>query len=86
MHARDKLICSLNDIIDTFGLKKKDETRLNFSLSRKDIAGLSATTYETVVRILGDLDKQNYIQIDGKEIKILDREYFAENAKKLMTL
>ena len=86
MHAKEKLICSLHDIIETFGMDKKDETRLNFSLSRKDIASLAATTYETVVRILGDLDKQKYIKLVGKEIRILDQAYFADNAKKLMTL
>ncbi len=85
MHASGKLIYSINEIIETFGMKKEDETRLNFSLSRKDLAALSATTYETVVRILGDLDEQNHIKIQGKEIRILDLNYFAENTKKLMT-
>jgi CRP-like cAMP-binding protein len=84
MHAKEKIICSLNDIIETFGTEEQDETRLKFSLARKDIAGLAVTTYETVIRILGDLDKSNYIKIDGKEIKILDRNYFAENAKRLL--
>ncbi len=86
MNAREKLICSINDIIETYGTDKQDETRLNFSLTRKDIAGLAAITYETVIRGLGDLDKQNYIKIDGKEIRIIEKDYFVENAKKLMAL
>lgn len=86
MQASEKLICSLHDIIETFGMKKEDETRFNFSLSRKDMAALAGTTYETVVRLLGDLDRRGYIKIQGKEIRILDQEYFAENTRRLMTL
>ncbi len=82
MHAKEKIICSINDIIDIFGTEDDNETRLKFSLARKDIAGLAATTYETVLRVLGELDKQNYIKFAGKEMRILDKNYFKDNTEK----
>jgi len=74
--AKEKVICSLNDTIKTFGL---DGECLKFTPKRKDLAALAGTTYETVVRVLSDLDKQKSIKIDGKKIKIIDRQFFSEN-------
>ena len=80
LNAKERIICSLNDIINTFGLKGDNETCLKFTPKRKDIAALAGTTYETVVRILGELDKQKYIRIEGKKILILDRSFFSEHS------
>jgi len=81
MNAKDKVICSLNDIIETFGTDDNDGTKLRFSPSRKDIASLASTTYETVIRVLSDLDKQNYLKIEGKELRILNKEFFKQISK-----
>ena len=74
--AKGKVICSLNDIINTFGLEGEC---LKFTPKRKDIAALAGTTYETVVRVLSELDKQKSIKIEGKKIKIIDKQFFSEN-------
>ena len=58
--------------ISVFGLKSEIDHTLNFTLSRKDIASLSFTTYESVIRVLSTLDKENVIEIVGREIKIID--------------
>lgn len=75
--AKEKVICSLNDTIKTFGL---DGECLRFTPKRKDLAALAGITYETVVRVLSELDKQKKIKIDGKKIKIIDSQFFSENA------
>ncbi|MBI1837772.1 MAG: Crp/Fnr family transcriptional regulator [Flavobacteriia bacterium] len=55
-----------------FGLETGSETKLSFTLSRKDIANQAGTRYETVVRVLADLNKENIIKTEGKAIHILD--------------
>lgn len=55
-----------------FGFEKESQTKLSYTLSRKDIANKSGTTYESVVRSLAELNKEGIIKIDGKSIHILD--------------
>jgi len=57
-----------------FGLENKKSTKLSYTLSRKDIANKSGTTYESAVRSLAELNKDGVIKIDGKAIHILDVE------------
>lgn len=55
-----------------FGYKEDDPGMLSFTLSRKDMASKAGTTYETVIRMLAELSKTNVIQLEGKDIRILD--------------
>ena len=55
-----------------FGFAPDDEGLLDFTLSRKDIAKMASTTYESVIRVLSDLDKRKLISIEGKSIRIND--------------
>ena len=55
-----------------FGADKKDATKLSYTISRKDYASKAGTTYETVIRVLSDLNKEKIIALDGKSIIILD--------------
>lgn len=82
MQARDKIIYALNNIIEVFGFDLLDKNRLSFTLTRKDISNIAGTTYETVIRVLSELDKQKLIEIDGKSIRILEKEYFEEEKMK----
>jgi len=54
-----------------FGFDKVEKNKLSFTLSRKDYASKSGTTYETVIRVLADLNKAGIIKIKGKSISIL---------------
>jgi len=71
MSAKGKVSSALSTIIDSFGFEKQDDTLLSFTPSRKDIASLAGTTYETVIRVLGELEKENIIRLEGKSIRIL---------------
>ncbi|MCA1900604.1 MAG: Crp/Fnr family transcriptional regulator [Candidatus Hydrogenedens sp.] len=43
------------------------------NLTREDISSIVGTATESVIRILGDFKKENFISIKGKKIKILDK-------------
>lgn len=51
-----------------------DSTQLSYTLSRKDLASMTGTTYESTVRSLSELQKEGVIRIDGKSIHILSEE------------
>lgn len=72
MTVKEKVVVGLLTIIDSFGFNKQDPSLLSYTPSRKDIASLSDTTYETVIRVLGSLEKESIIQLEGKAIKVLD--------------
>jgi CRP-like cAMP-binding protein len=63
---------ALHDNYRVFGFESEKSTKLSYTLTRKDIASLAGTTYETVVRTLAEFNKKNIINIDGKTIHILD--------------
>jgi len=72
MPAKGKVSSALLTIVDSFGFEKQDDTLLDFTPSRKDIASLAGTTYETVIRVLGELEKENIIRLEGKSVRVLD--------------
>ena len=82
MQAREKIVYALNKTIEAFGFDKTDTKRLSFTLSRKDIANIAGITYETVIRVLSELDKQGLIELDGKSIRILKMDYFEKEKMK----
>lgn len=57
-----------------FGEAENEPGLLSFTLSRKDFASKSGTTYETVIRVFSDLNKSGIIKIEGKDIRIVDME------------
>lgn len=59
---------------EAFGFDKKHPTKLSYSLTRKEIASLVGTRYETVVRTLAELKAENIIDLRAKDIYILDFE------------
>lgn len=63
------IICML---IDAFGYDGKEKYRLNYTLSRKDIANIAGTTYESVIRNLTQLENKKIIKMDGKNFIITD--------------
>lgn len=72
MSAKGKVSSALLTIVDSFGFEKQDDTLLSFTPSRKDIASLAGTTYETVIRVLGELEKENIIRLEGKSVRVFD--------------
>ncbi len=54
----------------TFGTDPQDPRKLAFTLSRKDIANMAGTTYESVVRTLAAFKQQGLIDLAGKEVRL----------------
>ncbi|NQU34298.1 MAG: Crp/Fnr family transcriptional regulator [Bacteroidetes bacterium] len=76
MAAQEKVAVSILTIINAFGFDANDPTLLDYTPSRKDIASIAGTTYETVIRVLSKLEKSSIIIQEGKAIRVLDLNYF----------
>ncbi len=59
--------------MDTFGFDETDKRKFAFTLSRKDIASMAGTTYESVIRTLAEFQQQGIIELVGKEIRVLKK-------------
>ncbi|VAX06524.1 hypothetical protein MNBD_GAMMA26-252 [hydrothermal vent metagenome] len=70
MDVRQRMASALIYNLKIFGYDDQNKKKLSYTLSRKDFASLIGTTYETVVRVLGDFDKSGIINIVGKHIEI----------------
>lgn len=75
MAAKEKVAVAILSIVNAFGFDSKDTTLLSFTPTRKDIASIAGTTYETVIRVLSNLEKSNIIVQEGKAIRVLDLDY-----------
>jgi len=71
LDVRQRMAEALIYNLKTFGYDRKRKRILSHTLSRKDFSSLIGATYESVVRVLGDLAKSGVIQIINKDIKIL---------------
>ncbi len=69
---KKRIAIVLLKLVECFGFADKKSKLLSFTLSRADIANMIGTTYETVIRILANFEKLNYIELVGKEIAIKD--------------
>lgn len=72
MSALEKVAFALITVINSFGFDKKDQTLLNFTPTRKDLASLAGTTYETIIRNLAELEKMKILGLEAKSIRIID--------------
>lgn len=70
-HVRERIAEAILLLYKAYGLKD-DEQIINCSLTRKEIANIAGTTTETSIRILSEFHKDNIIELNGKDIKILD--------------
>ncbi len=70
LEVKERIASILVTLINSFGYDSKESTKLSFTLSRKDIASIAGTTYETVIRTLAYLDKKKLIELVGKDIHI----------------
>lgn len=55
-----------------FGGENEHGGKLNYTLSRTEIANYAGTTYESVIRALAELNKEKIIKLEGKSISILN--------------
>ncbi len=76
--VKERVAGALINLQSFYGLAQ-DSNFLSKKVSRTNLAQLTGTSLESVVRILKELKEEGYIELDGKLIKIND-------TKKLMSL
>ena len=59
--------------MENFGFDPNDKTLLSFTITRKDMASIASTTYESVIRSLAEMQKESVIKIERKQLRILDK-------------
>ncbi len=71
--VKDRLAEVLFDLIENYGYKDDQQT-INLLIKRDDLASLVGTTRETATRLLYEWQEQKVIALEGKYIKILDKD------------
>ncbi len=67
------------DLDERFG--EDEDGNLLVQLSRDDLASLVGTATESAIRILSQLNKEGYVELTGKKIKIGDKQKLERMAK-----
>lgn len=70
-HVRERIAEALLLLNEAYGFREDGKT-IDSTLTRREIANIAGTTTETSIRVLSDFDKDKIIQLNGKDIKILD--------------
>ncbi|MGB0916633.1 MAG: Crp/Fnr family transcriptional regulator [Flavobacteriales bacterium] len=76
--VKERVAQAIRMNMENFGFQSEDESLFAFTLSRKDIASIASTTYESVIRSLADLQKDGIIKIEGKQLRITNKEALCE--------
>ena len=78
--VKARIATALLTLARKFGLTAKK--CLSIPISRQDLASYTGTTYETVFRVLFELQDAGYVAMQGKDIALLDAENLAQLAEK----
>ena len=65
-------------LIEAYGYDPINPQKLQYVLSRSDIANFAGTTYESVIRNLGKLEELKLIKLDNKSIIVPNEEALSE--------
>ncbi len=74
MTVKQRVAQAVRMNMESFGFDNEDPTLLAFTITRKDMASLASTTYESVIRSLADLQSDGMIKIEGKRLRIIDKQ------------
>ncbi len=81
MTVKERVAKAVRMNLEAFGFTANDSTLLDFTISRKDMASLANTTYESVIRSLAELQNDGVIKIEGKALRVLDSETLCKMTK-----
>jgi CRP/FNR family transcriptional regulator len=70
--ARGKVGCALLQLARQYGVPTPAGIRIDYRLSRQDIADRAGVRIETVIRILSDLSRQGAVRTEDQRIEIAD--------------
>ncbi len=69
--VRERLAEVLLILKEKFGFEDNNYT-LNITLTREDLANIVGTATETVIRLLGEFNKEKLIELRGKKIRLIN--------------
>lgn len=72
--ARGRVGCALLQLSRQYGVPTDDGIRIDYRLSRQDIADRAGVRLETVIRILSDMTRQGILRTRDQFIEIIDIE------------
>lgn len=72
--VRERLAETLLFLHATFNEGNKDDEVIHITLPREDIANIVGTATETVIRLLSEFKSDKLIELDGKRIKLVNKE------------
>jgi len=70
-HVRERIAEAILLLKEAYGYREGTEI-IDSSLTRKELANIAGTTTETSIRILSEFQKDKIIELDGKNIKIIN--------------
>jgi len=72
-NVRERTAQTLLSLTTNYGKKTRDGVKLELNLSRRELAQLTGTVQESVVRVLSDFKKEGLIDMKRREITILNQ-------------
>lgn len=78
MTVKQRVAQAIRMNMESFGFDAEDGSLLDYTITRKDMASLASTTYESVIRSLAELQKDGIIGIEGKKLRITDKHTLCE--------
>jgi len=72
LNARSRVICNLITLAKECGQTDKNGIKITLRLTHADLANLVGVTRETVTKVLSELQNSNLIQINNRQIRVLD--------------
>ena len=70
MQVKGRVALAMLEIVEQFGVTP--DGAIGLTLTRQDLASLVGATYETVFRIINELEQEGLIRLDAKQITIVD--------------
>lgn len=74
MTVKQRVAQAVRMNMESFGFDQKDKMLLSYTVSRRDIASMASTTYESVIRSLKELEQDEIIRMEGKKLRVTDKE------------
>ena len=76
---RERLVHLLIELADEYGLRTQEGVRLKIKLSHQELASIIGSTRETVTVVLGELQSENSVVIQRRQIIITDIDALAKS-------
>lgn len=79
--ARGRVGCTLLQLARQFGVRADEAVRIDYRLTRQDVADRAGVTLETAIRVMSDLQQRGVIRTQAQVIEIRDVEQLRTPAR-----